>query len=105
MSQFVQDPVGMYNTVAASATTQILSQTNGQATGKAGDYLSSITIVPGTATPGIVTVFDGVTAVLSIPAGTSIQAYTISVLAYSTTGSWNITTGAAVSVLAVGRFS
>jgi hypothetical protein len=94
-----------YNTVAASQTTQKLSNTQAGGTGAVGDYLAGLIIVPATATPGAVTVFDGATAVLSIPAGTTISSYYLPVGAYSRSGSWNITTGASVSVVAVGQFT
>ena len=91
---------GQYFTVAASQTTQALG-----AVGKTGDYLEAFIIIPATATPGVVTVFDGTTAIFSIPALTSIAPVRIEVRAYSKTGSWNITTGASVSVIAIGQFS
>lgn len=109
MSQFMTDyPCPHYNTVAASATTQVLSATQAATTGASGDYLESITIIAGSATPGVVTLFDGVTAVLVTTVGTAtVMPYVqpISIRAYSKSGSWNVTTGAAVSVLAVGKFS
>lgn len=97
-----------YNTVAASQTTQKLSAVQGGTTGGAGDYLDNFTVVAATTTPGAVTVFDGATAIYSIPAGTAtVLPYfvNIPVKAYSKTGSWNVTTGAAVSVVATGQFS
>lgn len=109
MVQFVTDyPCPHYNTVAASQATQKLSSTQAGNTGTTGDYLESITIIAGSTTPGVVTLFDGVTAVIVTTIGTAtvmpyVQA--IPIRAYSKTGSWNVTTGAAVSVLAVGKFS
>jgi hypothetical protein len=94
---------GQYQTVAASQTTQALGTT-----GKIGDYLEAFTIIPANGTPGLVTVFDGSTAIFTIPAsntGTLFVPYTIIVRAYSKTGSWNVTTGASVSVVATGMFS
>lgn len=94
---------GQYQLVAASQTTKALGTT-----GKTGDFLESFTIVAATTTPGAVTVFDGTTAIYTMPAGTAtVLPYTnrIEVRAYSTTGAWNITTGANVSVVAVGQFS
>lgn len=103
MVQFVtgNSVPGIYLTVAASQTTQSLG-ING---GKAGDYLESIIVVPGTATPGLVTLFDGTTPILSIPAGTTIAPYRLELRLYSKTGAWNITTGTNVSCVAVGQFS
>lgn len=101
-------PVGFYNTVAASQTTQKLSSVQGGTTGNTGDWLDSFTVIAGSTTPGAVTVFDGATAVYTIPAGTAtVLPYVLNVLvrAFSKTGSWNVTTGAAVSVVASGRFT
>lgn len=102
MVQFVNDnsPPGQYFTVAASQSTKVLGPN-----GAAGDYIESLTVVPATATPGAVTLFDGTTAILTIPAGTTIPTYGLSLRMYSKTGTWNVTTGASVSVVAVGRFS
>jgi hypothetical protein len=102
MVQFVNRDVvpGQYFTVAASQTTQALG-----AVGKTGDYLDHVTIVPASATPGTVTIFDGTTAIYSIPALTSIAPVNLTVQAYSKTGSWNITTSTSVSVVAVGQFT
>jgi hypothetical protein len=98
-------PLLKYNTVAASATTQKLSAVNAGTTGASGDYLDSFTVIPATATPGAVTLFDGTTAIYSIPAGTTLQTYNIPLRAYSKTGAWNFTTGASVSIVAAGQFT
>jgi len=105
MTQFVSPntPAGQYFTVAASQTSQVLG-----AVGATGDYLKGIIVVAATTTPGLVTVKDGTTAVISIPAGTAtVLPYVtyVPVGAYSKTGAWNITTGASVSVFAVGQFT
>lgn len=101
-------PILKYNTVAASATNQALSAVNAGTTGGKGDYLDSFTVIAGTTTPGAVTVKDGATAVFTIPAGTAtVLPYTfnVPVRAYSQTGSWNVTTGASVTVVASGQFT
>lgn len=102
MVQFVNttQPAGQYFTVAASQTNQILGNV-----GATGDYLDTLVIIPASATPGLVTVKDGTTAVISIPANTTIQSYSIPVKSYSKTGTWNVTTGASVSVFAEGQFT
>lgn len=109
MAGIVQNvPLLKYNTVAASATTQKLSNVNAGTTGTTGDYLDNFTIIAATTTPGAVTVFDGVTAIFTIPAGTAtVLPYVVNipVRSYSKTGSWNVTTGASVSVVATGQFS
>lgn len=96
-------------TVAASQTKAVLG-----ATGAVGDVLSSLLIIPATTSPGAVTLYDG-------SGGTGIVLFTggatsvadlkpISIplnIAASTvaTPGWFVTTGAAVSVLAVGKFT
>jgi hypothetical protein len=83
-----------YETVAASQTTQALG-----AVGAIGDFLHSIII---TASTGTITIFDGATAVVVIPAG-ALGVWPINLV--SVVGAWNITTAAATSCTAVGRFS
>jgi len=104
-----------YNTVAASQTTQALvgsaNRPTGYFTGKgaAGDVLVRLVIQPAATTIGVVTVFDGTTAVLSYPGSAAVGAallpFSVEINAKSVTGAWNITTGASVSVVAVGQFS
>jgi hypothetical protein len=106
MSQF-QKPATQYVTVAASQTTAPV--------GGIGCYLESLTVIPATSAAGVVNLFDvGTTAILAIPtlAGTGTGAqlqvpYTVQLGIRATNAStgFKITTGAAVSVLAVGRFS
>lgn len=101
-------PPGNYNTVIASQTDQILSSVSGGTTGSRGDYLESITINAGSATPGVVTLKDGTTAILTTTIGTAtVMPYvnTLPIRAYSKTGAWKVSTGAAVSVVAVGQFT
>lgn len=106
MVQFINNnQPGLFNTVAASQTTQKLSATQGGTTGTTGDYLEHVTIIPATATPGAVTIFDGLTAIYTIPTGASLQPYFLPIRSYSKSGAWNITTAGSVSVIAVGKFS
>jgi hypothetical protein len=94
---------GQYNAVAAGQTNKFLGNT-----GKAGDYLEGFTVIAGTTTPGAVTLKDGTTAVISVPAGTAtVLPYNqyFPVRAYSTTGGWNFTTGTNVTIFATGQFS
>lgn len=93
---------GEYEAVAASATNQVCGPS-----GATGDYLSHVIVIPATTTPGAVTIKDNTTAVISIPTGTlpSIIPYVVYVGAYSTSGTWNITTGTNVSCFAVGDFT
>lgn len=96
-------PFGDYETVAASQTDQALG-----ATGATGDYLSGLLIVPATTGAGTVSIKDG--------AGSSINVFVTGTLAdltpiwlplgmRSAAGAWSVTTGANVSVIAVGSFT
>jgi len=98
----VKNGQGEYETVAASQTDQVIG-----ATGASGDYLSHVTVIPATTSPGVVTIKDNSTAVISFPGGTlpSVLPFTIYVGAYSTSGAWKITTGTNVSCVAVGDFT
>jgi len=91
-----------YETIAAGQTNQALG-----ATGVSGDYLSHIIIQPATTGAGAVTIKDGTTTVFTFTSGTlsDLKPVHVPVSAKSVTGSWNITTGTNVAVLAVGRFS
>ena len=91
-----------YETVAASQTDQVIG-----ATGATGDFLSAVLVIPATTAPGVVTIKDNTTAVISWPGGTlpSVIPFTIPVGANSVNGAWKITTGANVSVFASGNFT
>jgi hypothetical protein len=67
------------------------------AVGSVGCFLESVTIIPATTASGAVTIFDGSTAIASVPAAALGQSD-------ATTG-FKITTGASVAVIAVGKFS
>lgn len=94
-----------YKAIAASQTTIAFgSTTNGNT------YLDSITVIPATTANGAVTVYDGSTAIMTIPAQptamSSIIPFQIPVgLVCTSTLGWNFTTGAAVSILVVGRLN
>ncbi len=97
-----------YESVAASQSAQVLGP--GTATTKQGDYLKHLILVPATTSPGAVSIKDGADSAVTIFAGgsssvTSLSSITIPILATSKTGSWQITTGADISVFAVGRFT
>lgn len=106
-----------YETVAASQTAQALGTV-----GAAGDFLEGVLIVPATVAPGVVKLKDGTD--IEADAGAGIEAWTapeftvyvggtaeplqpifVPVGANSKNGPWRVTTGANVSVVAVGRFS
>jgi hypothetical protein len=87
-----------YKTVAASQTT---AQICGQ-----GGYIESISVMPASSTPGVVTLIDGSTNIMAIIAGAGdgTKPYTVRVGAFSeSTGGFKVTTGASVSVLVSGN--
>lgn len=89
-----------YETVAASQTAQVLG-----GVGAAGDYLHRIVVTVSTAATSTVSVIDGATTVLSIPANTPVGVYSLDLNLNAVTGPWKVTTGAGAAVLAVGLFS
>lgn len=96
---------GEYETVAASQTDQAIG-----ATGAAGDYISHVLVVPATTAPGAVSIKDGSGTAITIFAGgtgsvTCLVPFAIPLGMLSLTGAWKITTGANVSVIAVGDFT
>lgn len=99
----VAQPNGEYEAVAASQTNQTFG-----ATGGLGDYLSHLIVTPTTLSPGVVQIKDGSDTAITLFAGgasslTSLAPFTLRVEAYSRTGAWQITTGAGLSVVAVGN--
>lgn len=95
--------VGDYETVAASQTDQVLGTT-----GAPGDYLSKLICVVATAATAQVQIKDGsgsaITVLPNSPGG-GIGTYTVPIGAKCTGVGWKVTTGAGVSVIAVGAFS
>jgi hypothetical protein len=91
-----------YETVAASQTAQVLGST-----GATGDGVSHLTIIPATTSPGAVTLLDGSTSIPVFVGGTvaNLVPFTIALGAKSQSGPWKVTTGANVSVFAVGNFT
>lgn len=91
-----------YELVAASQTTQTIGPV-----GATGDILERVIIVPETTAAGTVAIKDGsATAINIFVTGTLSDLHTIVVPvgARSTSGAWQITTGANVHVIAVGQF-
>ena len=91
----------------ASTTITAISGGGG---GALGDYLSHVIVVPATVGCGVVTITDNATAIVSFPGGgtsplSNLVPFTIPVGALSSSGAWKITTGANVSVVAVGKFT
>ena len=89
-----------YETVAASQTGQVLG-TNGAV----GDYLHRIIAVVATAGTSTVSILDDTTSISLLPANTPIGTYSLELNLRSQNGQWKVTTGAGVSVIAVGIFS
>jgi hypothetical protein len=92
-----------YETVAASQTDQVLGVTGGT-----GDFLHTLIIVVATAATSQVQIKDGAGAAITVfpnSPGGGVGTYTIELNVVSTGGSWKVTTGAGVSVIAVGRFT
>lgn len=92
-----------YELVAASQTDQVLGPV-----GKLGDVIERLIIVPATTGAGAVDIQDG--------AGTAFNVFATGTLAdlspivvnlgiRSRAGAWSVTTGANVSVIAIGRFT
>jgi hypothetical protein len=94
-----------YETVAASATDQALG-----ATGASGDFLSGLLVIPATTSPGIVQIQDGGDAAITLFLGgadsvSNLVPFPIPLGVTSRTGAWSVTTGANVSVIAIGQFT
>ena len=95
-----------YETVAASATDQIMG-----ATGAIGDLLVSVLIVPSSTSPGAVTVKDGAAGpAITIFAGGATSIATLHPVSVplnlkSTGAGWRVTTGAGLTAIATGNFT
>lgn len=101
-AQIFSSQASDYEYVAASQTTQVLGPVGGS-----GDILEKVIIVPATTAAGTVSIKDGAASAQNIfVAGTlsDLKPHVIYLGARSRTGAWQITTGANVSVIAVGRF-
>lgn len=92
-----------YETVAASQSAQVLGDT-----GAAGDYLARLILIVATAATAATSIKDGSDSAISIfpnSPGGGVGTYVIEVGLRSRTGAWQVTTGAGVSVIAVGDFT
>lgn len=93
-----------YETVAASQTDQVLGNA-----GAVGDFLGCLLVVPATTSPGAVSIKDGSGSAITVFTGgasslSNLVPFIIPVQAKSAAGAWKVTTGADVSVIAVGDF-
>ena len=96
---------GEYETVAASQSEQELG-----ATGNTGDYLAGLLVVPATTSPGAVSIKDGGGSAITVFTGgassvSNLVPFFIPLGIKSADGEWRVTTGANVSVIAVGNFT
>ena len=94
-----------YETVAASQSEQALG-----ATGASGDLLVGLLIVPASTSPGAVSIKDGAGSAITVFAGgtssvSNLVPFFVPLAIKSTGGAWKVTTGANVSVVAVGDFT
>lgn len=93
-----------YQTVAASQTGKVLGTA-----GAKGDFIAGILIVPATTSPGNIVLIDGSTSITIFTGGaTSVQGLApiyVTLCMFSSSGPWSITTGANVSIIAMGSFS
>ncbi len=84
-----------YQLIAASSTAEPLGTT-----GAAGDLLSAVIVKANT---GTITILDGATTVLVVPASTAVGTrFDLNMVAVT---GWNITTPASTEAIAVGRFT
>lgn len=91
--------------VAASTPDQVLG-----ATGAVGDVLAELLVVPASTSPGAVSIKDGSGSAITVFAGgadsiATLHPFPIPLGLRSLTGGWKVTTGANVSVIAVGDFT
>lgn len=93
-----------YETVAASQTAQTIGPT-----GATGDYISHLVVTPASTSPGNVLILDNATSITVFAGGASsvsnLIPFSIPLGMISVSGAWKVTTGANVSVIAVGLFT
>lgn len=105
------DPVFTDSSQAvAQAASQGPTAMSGGGGGAVGDYLAGVLIVPATTSPGAVSFQDGSGSAITIFTGgatsvADLKPFFVPIGAFSTSGAWKITTGAAVSIVARGRFT
>lgn len=93
-----------YETVAASQTAQVLGTV-----GAIGDVIQRVIIIPATVNAGTVALLDNATSITLFAGGTNsvneLRPMVVELGLKSVSGAWKITTGAEVSVVAVGDFN
>lgn len=93
-----------YQIVAASSSSVVLKT----ASGAAADYIENLICVVSTAATSQVQLQDGSGAAFTVfpnSPGGGIGTYVLRLAMKSSSGSWKVTTGAGVSVIATGAFS
>ena len=96
-----------YELVAASQTTQVIGPQSATSTLSVGDILEEVLIIPEATTAGTVAIKDGGdTAINIFITGTLVDTkpFVVKLGARSRSGAWQITTGASVHAIAIGRF-
>lgn len=96
-----------YVTIAAS-TTAALGARGG--TGQIGDIVDQLLVIPTSTSPGAITITDGSGSAITVFAGgasslATLIPFPIPLGAKSTSGAWSVTTGASLSIIAIGNFS
>lgn len=94
-----------YETIAASQSDQVMG-----GAGAVGDSLLGLLISPATTSPGVVSIKDGSGSAITVFAGgassvADLQPFFVPLGMRSASGPWKVTTGANVSVVAVGNFT
>lgn len=93
-----------YETVAAGQTAQVLGTS-----GSIGDIVQRLVIVPASVSPGNVLLLDNATSITVFAGGTNslteLKPIVVELGMTSVSGAWKVTTGANVSVIAVGSFN
>lgn len=93
-----------YETVAASQTAQVLG-----GAGAIGDLLNGLLVIPANLNPGNVIILDNAISITVFAGGTAsvggLIPFFIPLGVKSVSGAWKVTTGADVSVVAVGNFT
>ena len=94
---------GLYETVAASQTGQVIGVTGGK-----GDWISGILVIPATTSPGAIALLDGATSITVFTGGatsvSNLVPFFIPLGMKSVNGPWSVTTGASVSAVVMGNF-
>lgn len=94
-----------YEDVAASQTAQVI----GSGGTGSGQHLSHLVVIPATTSPGAIALLDGdASTTVFVGGATSVSnlvPFTIFLGCDSKNGAWKITTGANISVRAVGDFN